>query len=69
MPELCSGSAVGNWAYGRIDCVSQNLSQTPSSFTGDRVGLKVYPGWHMFYNRPESLMAFLKDAKALYGIK
>ena len=45
------------------------LAQTPSTVTGERIGLKVYPGGHMFYNRPESMMAFLKDAKALYGVK
>jgi carboxypeptidase C (cathepsin A) len=29
--------------------------------------MEVYPGGHMFYNRPGSMLAFLKDAMELYA--
>lgn len=32
-------------------------------------GGREYPGGHMFYARPDSQAALLKDVKALYGAK
>jgi carboxypeptidase C (cathepsin A) len=33
------------------------------------VQVKNYPGGHMFYARPDSLAALLKDVRALYGAR
>lgn len=45
------------------------LSQMSPALTGDRLSLKVYPGGHMFYERPGSLEAFFRDVKKLYGVQ
>jgi len=42
------------------------LSQIPPMGAPERLSLKVYAGGHMFYSRPESLVAFTQDAKALF---
>jgi len=45
------------------------LAQLPPMADPGRVRLKVYPGGHMFYNRPASQMAFLEDAKKVFAAK
>jgi carboxypeptidase C (cathepsin A) len=42
------------------------LRQLPSFGADERVGLKVYPGGHMFYFRDNSRRAFREDAQRLY---
>lgn len=43
------------------------LDQMPPMGDPGRVKLKVYPGGHMFYSRPDSQAAFRSDVKALYA--
>ncbi len=56
--------------YTDLNCCYFNskllLSQIPPMGDPKRLQLKVYAGGHMFYTRPESLMAFRADAKAIY---
>jgi carboxypeptidase C (cathepsin A) len=42
------------------------LAQLPSFGVTDRVKLRVYPGGHMFYSRPDSAAAFRRDMKSVY---
>ncbi|KQV84203.1 carboxypeptidase [Rhizobium sp. Root1220] len=43
------------------------VDHLPTSLAGDRVGLKVYRGGHMFYTRADERAAFTADAKAFYS--
>ncbi len=43
------------------------VDQMPAMGDPDRVQVKEYPGGHMFYARPDSSAALLRDVKALYG--
>jgi carboxypeptidase C (cathepsin A) len=45
------------------------VDQMPSFGQPERVKLHVYPGGHMFYARPDSAMAFKRDAMATYGLR
>ena len=45
------------------------LDHLPTCLGKERAGLKVYPGGHMFYTRPESRRAFTDDVKTFYGVK
>ncbi len=42
------------------------VDHLPASLAGDRVGLKVYQGGHMFYTRADQGALFTADAKAFY---
>jgi carboxypeptidase C (cathepsin A) len=42
------------------------VAQIPQMGTPGRVQLRVYPGGHMFYSRPDSQSAFRNDVMALY---
>jgi len=44
------------------------ISQIPTMGDPDRLQLKVYPGGHMFYSRPDSQAALRRDVMALYGV-
>jgi carboxypeptidase C (cathepsin A) len=44
------------------------VSQIPQMGPEDRLRVKVYPGGHMFYSRPESQAALRRDVLALYGV-
>jgi carboxypeptidase C (cathepsin A) len=43
------------------------VSQIPSMGDPKRLQVKVYPGGHMFYSRPDSQAALRRDVMALYG--
>ena len=43
------------------------IDQIPPMGDPGRVSLKLYPGGHMFYSRPDSRAALHKDAQAIYG--
>lgn len=43
------------------------IDQMPPMGAPGRVQLKVYPGGHMFYSRPDSMAALRRDVMALYG--
>ncbi|WP_374570015.1 S10 family peptidase [Phenylobacterium sp.] len=45
------------------------LDQMPAMGDPGRASLKVYPGGHMFYSRPDSQAAFRRDVKALYAAR
>jgi len=45
------------------------LSQIPTMGDPSRLQLKVYPGGHMFYSRPDSQQALRHDVMTLYGVK
>ena len=45
------------------------VDQMPAMGDPTRVQVKSYPGGHMFYARPDSQAALLKDVKALYGAR
>jgi len=45
------------------------VDQMPSYGQAERVKLHIYPGGHMFYARPDSAMAFKRDAMATYGLR
>lgn len=45
------------------------VDQMPAMGDPTRVQVKEYPGGHMFYARPASQAALLKDVKALYGVE
>jgi len=45
------------------------VDQMPPMGDPTRVQVKSYPGGHMFYARPDSQSALLKDVKALYGAR
>lgn len=42
------------------------VDQMPVVLKGDRITLKTYPGGHMFYDRPQNGLAFMRDAEQLY---
>ena len=44
------------------------VDQMPTMGAPGRVSLKVYPGGHMFYSRPDSQAAMRRDVMALYGV-
>ena len=43
------------------------VDHLPPSLAGDRVGLKLYRGGHMFYTRADQRAAFTADAKIFYA--
>jgi carboxypeptidase C (cathepsin A) len=43
-------------------------AQIPQMGAPDRLQVKVYPGGHMFYSRPQSQAALRQDIMALYGV-
>jgi carboxypeptidase C (cathepsin A) len=43
------------------------VDQMPPMGDSGRVQLRLYPGGHMFYSRPDSQAAFRRDVMALYG--
>ena len=43
------------------------VDQIPTMGDPGRVSLKLYPGGHMFYSRPDSRAMLHKDAQAIYG--
>ncbi len=43
------------------------VDQMPQFGAAERVQLRVYPGGHMFYSRPDSGAAFKRDAEAVYA--
>jgi carboxypeptidase C (cathepsin A) len=42
------------------------IQQMPRKLSGDRLRLRVYPGGHMFYDRPASSAAWRDDAITMY---
>ncbi|MDB5429781.1 MAG: peptidase serine carboxypeptidase [Caulobacter sp.] len=44
------------------------VDQMPTMGAPGRVSLKVYPGGHMFYSRPDSQAAMRRDVMTLYGV-
>jgi carboxypeptidase C (cathepsin A) len=44
------------------------VAQIPTMGAPDRLQVKVYPGGHMFYSRPDSQAALRRDVMALYGV-
>jgi carboxypeptidase C (cathepsin A) len=44
------------------------VSQIPPMGDPNRLRVKVYPGGHMFYSRPDSQAALRRDVMALYGV-
>ena len=45
------------------------VAQIPTMGSPDRLQVKVYPGGHMFYSRPDSQAALRRDVMALYGAR
>jgi len=45
------------------------VAQIPQMGPEDRLRVKVYPGGHMFYSRPESQAALRRDVLSLYGAR
>jgi len=45
------------------------ISQIPAMGEPGRLQLKVYPGGHMFYSRPDSQAALRRDVMAVYGLR
>jgi carboxypeptidase C (cathepsin A) len=45
------------------------VSQIPTMGDPDRLQVKVYPGGHMFYSRPDSQAALRRDVMAVYGLR
>jgi len=45
------------------------VAQIPTMGAPDRLQVKVYPGGHMFYSRPDSQAALRRDVMALYGAR
>jgi carboxypeptidase C (cathepsin A) len=45
------------------------VAQIPAMGEADRLQVKVYPGGHMFYSRPDSQSALRRDVMALYGVR
>jgi carboxypeptidase C (cathepsin A) len=43
------------------------IDQIPPMGDANQVSLKLYPGGHMFYSRPDSRAALHRDASALFG--
>ncbi|GJE26766.1 S10 family peptidase [Methylobacterium organophilum] len=60
-------------AHGYTDLVTPYfaskllIDQVPLRDAGARLSLKVYPGGHMFYSRPEARMAFHDDVAAMFA--
>ena len=44
------------------------VAQIPTMGAADRLQVKVYPGGHMFYSRPDSQAALRRDVMGLYGV-
>lgn len=44
------------------------IDQMPPMGAPGRVQLRVYPGGHMFYSRPDSMAALRRDVMAMYGV-
>jgi carboxypeptidase C (cathepsin A) len=59
--------------YDDLSCPYFNTvmvtSQIPPMGPDERLQVRVYPGGHMFYSRPDSQAALRKDVMALYGVK
>jgi len=61
--------------YDDLSCpffVSQlAIDQIPPQVKGEagRLQLKLYPGGHMFYSRPDSQSAMRRDVMAMYGVR
>ena len=45
------------------------VAQIPQMGAADRLQVRVYPGGHMFYSRPESQAALRRDVMGLYGAR
>jgi carboxypeptidase C (cathepsin A) len=45
------------------------VAQIPTMGGPDRLQVKVYPGGHMFYSRPDSQAALRRDVMAVYGVR
>ena len=45
------------------------VAQIPAMGAPDRLQVKVYPGGHMFYSRPDSQAALRRDIMGLYGVR
>ena len=45
------------------------VAQIPQMGSADRLQVKVYPGGHMFYSRPDSQAALRRDVMALYAAR
>ena len=45
------------------------VAQIPTMGAPDRLQVKVYPGGHMFYSRPDSQAALRRDIMGLYGVR
>ena len=45
------------------------VAQIPTMGPADRLQVKVYPGGHMFYSRPDSQAALRRDVMSLYGVR
>jgi carboxypeptidase C (cathepsin A) len=45
------------------------VSQMPTMGDPGRLRVKVYPGGHMFYSRPDSQAALRRDVMALYAAR
>ncbi|QUD89035.1 S10 family peptidase [Phenylobacterium montanum] len=45
------------------------VSQIPTMGAADRLQVKVYPGGHMFYSRPDSQAGLRRDVMAVYGAR
>jgi carboxypeptidase C (cathepsin A) len=45
------------------------VAQIPTMGAPGRLQVKVYPGGHMFYSRPDSQAALRRDVMALYGVR
>jgi carboxypeptidase C (cathepsin A) len=43
------------------------VDQMPTMGDRSRVQVHMYPGGHMFYSRPDSVVAFKKDVTALFS--
>jgi carboxypeptidase C (cathepsin A) len=59
--------------YDDLSCPYFNtkmvVAQIPTMGAADRLQVKVYPGGHMFYSRPDSQAALRRDVMALYGAR
>jgi carboxypeptidase C (cathepsin A) len=42
------------------------IDQLPANLDLGRISLKMYPGGHMFYGRPDSRTALYRDVQAVY---
>lgn len=44
-------------------------AQIPAMGSADRLQVKIYPGGHMFYSRPDSQAALRRDVMSVYGLR